>query len=145
MMMQSKKHVCSVSLQPETHFLPPLTPSSFQRMQSHDFMRPVNGCAIVPSDASSRQGSVTKNHQHPPMSGTCPPIRDDDDEVDEGLGGPASQERPFDQDSETNSSQVSEAISMHCQHSNGMLKHKRLPSPTLTGPHASIIHKAQIV
>uniref|UniRef100_A0A3Q0SZE7 Nectin cell adhesion molecule 4a n=1 Tax=Amphilophus citrinellus TaxID=61819 RepID=A0A3Q0SZE7_AMPCI len=134
----------SLSL-PETHFHPPLTPSSFQRMQSHNFMRPVNGSAIVPSDVGSRQGSVTKNHQHPPMSSTCPPIRDDDDEVDEGLGGPASQERPFDQDSETNSSQVSEATSMHCQHSNGMLKHKRLPSPTLVSPHASIIHKAQIV
>ncbi|XP_030578513.1 nectin-4 isoform X2 [Archocentrus centrarchus] len=134
----------SLSL-PETHFHPPLTPSSFQRMQSHDFMRPVNGSAVVLSDVGSRQGSVTKNHQHPPMSSTCPPIRDDDDEVDEGLGGPASQERPFDQDSETNSSQVSEATSMHCQHSNGMLKHKRLPSPTLVSPHASIIHKAQIV
>lgn len=134
----------SLSL-PETHFHPPLTPSSFQRMQSHDFMRTVNGSAIVPSDVGSRQGSVTKNHQHPPMSSTCPPIRDDDDEVDEGLGGPASQEQPFDQDSETNSSQVSEATSMHCQHSNGMLKHKRLPSPTLVSPHTSIIHKAQIV
>lgn len=72
-------------------------------------------------------------------------MTDDEDEVDEGLGGPASQEHPDDQDSETNSSQVSEAHSMRYQQTNGTLRPKPRPSPTVGGPHASLIHKAQIV
>lgn len=114
-------------------------------MQTPDFLRSMNGSPIVPPDVGLRLGSITKNHQHPPVSSTCPPIRDDDDEVDEGLGGPASQEQPFDQDSETNSSQVSEGHSLPCQLSNGLLKYKRIPSPHPVNPHTSIIHKAQIV
>uniref|UniRef100_A0A669BZ34 Nectin cell adhesion molecule 4a n=1 Tax=Oreochromis niloticus TaxID=8128 RepID=A0A669BZ34_ORENI len=133
----------SLSL-PETHYHPPLTQLP-QRMQTPDFLRSMNGSPIVPPDVGLRLGSITKNHQHPPVSSTCPPIRDDDDEVDEGLGGPASQEQPFDQDSETNSSQVSEGHSLPCQLSNGLLKYKRIPSPHPVNPHTSIIHKAQIV
>uniref|UniRef100_A0A3Q4GZV3 Nectin cell adhesion molecule 4a n=1 Tax=Neolamprologus brichardi TaxID=32507 RepID=A0A3Q4GZV3_NEOBR len=133
----------SLSL-PETHYHPPLTQLP-QRMQTPDFLRSMNGSPVVPLDVGLRLGSMTKNHQHPPVSSTCPPIRDDDDEVDEGLGGPASQEQPFDQDSETNSSQVSEGHSVPCHPSNGLLKYKRIPSPHPVNPHASIIHKAQIV
>lgn len=133
----------SLSL-PETHYHPPLTQLP-QRMQTPDFLRSMNGSPVVPLDVGLRLGSITKNHQHPPVSSTCPPIRDDDDEVDEGLGGPASQEQPFDQDSETNSSQVSEGHSVPCHPSNGLLKYKRIPSPHPVNPHASIIHKAQIV
>lgn len=73
-------------------------------------------------------------------------MTDDEDEVDEGLGGPASQEHPDDQDSETNSSHMSEAHSaQRFQQTNGTIRPKPRPSPTMVNPHASIIHKAQIV
>lgn len=99
----------------------------------------------MPSDAGSRAGSVAKSHQHSPLSYNYPAVTDDEDEVDEGLGGPASQEHPDDQDSETNSSQVSEALSARYQQTNGTLRPKPRPSPTVVSPHASLIHKAQIV
>lgn len=135
----------TMSLQ-ETRFHPPLIPSSFPMVQSTEVVRQLNGSAIIPSDGGSRAGSVTKNHQHPPMSCTYPPVTDDEDEVDEGLGGPASQEHPDDQDSETNSSQVSEAHSARrYQQTNGTLRPKPRPSPTGINPHASLIHKAHIV
>lgn len=133
-----------ISLQ-ETRLHPPLTPSPFPMVQSTEIVRQLNGSAIIPSDGSSRQGSVIKSHQHPPMSSTYPPVTDDEDEVDEGLGGPASQEPPDDQDSETNSSQVSEAHSTRFQQINGTIRPKSRTSPTMVNPHASLIHKAQIV
>ncbi|XP_026149332.1 nectin-4-like [Mastacembelus armatus] len=134
----------TMSLQ-ETRFHPPLMPSAIPALQSTDIVRQINGSAIIPTDGSSRSGSVTKNHQHPPLSCTYPPVTDDEDEVDEGLGGPASQENPDDQDSETNSSQVSEVHSARYQHTNGTLRPKPRPSPILISPHTSVIHKAQIV
>ncbi|XP_028419517.1 nectin-4 [Perca flavescens] len=134
----------AMSLQ-ETRFHPPLTPSTFPKVQSIDVIRQQNGSAIIPSDGGSRSGSVIKNHQHPPLSSEYPAVTDDEDEVDEGLGGPASQEHPDDQDSETNSSQVSEAHSTRYLHTNGTLRPKPRPSPTVVSPHASLIHKAQIV
>uniref|UniRef100_A0A8D0DAE4 Nectin cell adhesion molecule 4a n=1 Tax=Sander lucioperca TaxID=283035 RepID=A0A8D0DAE4_SANLU len=129
----------------ETRFHPPLTPSTFPKVQSTDVVRQLNGSAIIPSDGGSRPGSVTKNHQHPPLSSNYPPVTDDEDEVDEGLGGPASQEHPDDQDSETNSSQVSEAHSTRYLQTNGTLRPKPRPSLAVVSPHASLIHKAQIV
>ncbi|XP_070710600.1 nectin-4 [Pempheris klunzingeri] len=134
----------TMSLQ-ETRFHPPLTPSPFPMVQSTEIVRQLNGSAIIPPDGGSRQGSVTKTHQHPPLSSNYPPVTDDEDEVDEGLGGPASQEHPDDQDSETNSSQVSDAHSPQYQQTNGMLRPKPRQSPTLVSPHTSLIHKAQIV
>ncbi|XP_070785722.1 nectin-4 [Enoplosus armatus] len=134
----------TISLQ-ETRFHPPLTPSSFPMVQSTEIVRQLNGSAIIPADGGSRPGSVTKNHQHPPVNCNYPPVTDDEDEVDEGLGGPASQEHPDDQDSETNSSQVSEAHSTRYQQTNGTLRPKPRPSPAVVSPHASLIHKAQIV
>ncbi|XP_035004607.1 nectin-4 [Hippoglossus stenolepis] len=135
----------TISLQ-ETRFHPPLTPTSFPIVQSTETVRQLNGSTVMPTDGGgSRPGSVTKTHQHPPMSCTYPPVTDDEDEVDEGLGGPASQEHPDDQDSETNSSHVSEAHSPRYQQTNGTLRPKPRPSPTAIGPHASLIHKAQIV
>ncbi|XP_022607983.1 nectin-4-like isoform X1 [Seriola dumerili] len=134
----------TMSLQ-ETRFHPPLTPSAFPMVQSTEVVRQLNGSASIPTDGGSRPGSVAKNHQHPPMSCNYPPVTDDEDEVDEGLGGPASQEHPDDQYSETNSSQVSEAHSTRYQQTNGTLRPKPRPSPTMISPHASLIHKAQIV
>ncbi|KAF3836857.1 hypothetical protein F7725_004321 [Dissostichus mawsoni] len=127
----------------ETRFHPPLTPSAFPILQSTDILRQLNGSAIIPPDGGSRPGSVSKNHQHPPPNYNYPRVTDDEDEVDEGLGGPASQEHPDDQDSETNSSQVSEAHSALYQQTNGTIRPK--PRPTGISPHASLIHKAQIV
>lgn len=135
----------TMSLQHESHFHPPLTPSSFPIVQSTEIVRQLNGSAVIPSDGGSRPGSVAKTHQHPPVSCTYPPVTDDEDEVDEGLGGPASQEHPDDQDSETNSSQVSEAHSTRYHQTNGALRSLKRKSPPLVNPHASLIHKAQIV
>lgn len=141
----NKKCVCSVSLQQDTRFHPPLMPSAFPIVQSTEIVRQLNGSVIIPTDGGSRPGSVTKNHQQPPLSCNYPPVTDDEDEEDEGLGGPASQEHPDDQDSETNSSQVSEAHSTRYHQTNGTLRPKPRPSPTVVSPHASLIHKAQIV
>ncbi|XP_029310915.1 nectin-4 [Cottoperca gobio] len=132
----------TISLQ-ETRFHPPLTPSAFPMVQSTEIVRPLNGSSIIPADGGSRAGSVTKTHQHPPVNYNYPLVTDDEDEVDEGLGGPASQEHPDDQDSETTSSHVSEAHSTRYLQTNGTLRPKPRPSPP--GPHASLIHKAQIV
>lgn len=130
----------------ETRFHPPLMPSPFPVVKSNEVMRQLNGGAIIQTGGGSEQGSVTKSAQQAPLSCSYPPVTDDEDEVDEGLGGPASQEHPDDQDSETNSSQVSEAHSpRRYQQTNGTLRPKPEPSPSLVGPHASIIHKAQIV
>ncbi|KAM9424881.1 nectin-4 isoform 2-T2 [Pholidichthys leucotaenia] len=134
----------NMSLQ-ETRFRPPLMPSAFPIIQSMDIERTMNGSAIIPGDGGSRPGSVAKNHQHPHMSLPYPDVMDDEDEVDEGLGGPASQEHPDDQDSLTNSSQVSDAHSARYLHSNGPARSKIRMSPPLVSPHASLIHKAQIV
>ncbi|XP_068444104.1 nectin-4 [Clinocottus analis] len=135
----------AISLQ-ETRFHPPLTPSPFPMVQSTEIVRQLNGSAVIPSDGSSQPGSVSKGHQQSsPLSCSYPPVTDDEDEVDEGLGGPASQEHPDDQDSETNSSQVSEAHSTRYLQTNGTLRPKRRPSPIGVSPHASLIHKAQIV
>ncbi|XP_041820516.1 nectin-4 isoform X2 [Chelmon rostratus] len=130
----------------ETRLHPPLTPTAFPMVQSTEIVRQLNGSAIIPSDGGSRPGSVARNHQHPPLSCNYPPVTDDEDEVDEGLGGPASQEHPDDQDSETNSSQVSEAHSTRrYQQTNGTLRPKPRPNPSVVSPHTSMIHKAQIV
>ncbi|KAL6118815.1 nectin4 [Pungitius sinensis] len=129
----------------ETHLHPPLTPTPFAMAQSMEIVRQLNGSAIFPADGGSRPGSVTKNYQQPPLSSNFPPVTDDEDEEDEGLGSPASREHADDRDSETNSSQVSEAHSTRYQKTNGTLRPKSLQSHTGVGPHASVIHKAQIV
>uniref|UniRef100_UPI0037E7F76F nectin-4 isoform X3 n=1 Tax=Semicossyphus pulcher TaxID=241346 RepID=UPI0037E7F76F len=133
------------SLGQETRFHPPLTPSPYPIVQSTEIVRQLNGSVVIPAEGGSRPGSVNKTLQHPPPSCTYPPVTDDEDEVDEGLGGPASQEHPDDQDSETNSSQVSEAHSARYQQTNGTLRPKSRLSTTGVSPHASLIHKAQIV
>lgn len=136
----------SLSPQQESRFHPPLVPSPFPVLHSTELLKHLNGGAIVPGDADSQQGNATKAGQHPPLGCSYPPATDDEDEVDEGLGGPASQENPDDQDSETNSSHVSEACSMRrYQQTNGTLRPTLHPKPSGIGPHASTIHKAQIV
>ncbi|KAL3046648.1 hypothetical protein OYC64_004603 [Pagothenia borchgrevinki] len=141
--LRVESYVRNSSISLETRFHPPLTPSAFPILQSTEIVRQLNGSAIIPPDGGSRPGSVSKNLQHPPPNYNYPRVTDDEDEVDEGLGGPASQEHPDDQDSETNSSQVSEAHSALYQQTNGTIRPK--PRPTGISPHASLIHKAQIV
>uniref|UniRef100_A0A3Q3E3H4 Nectin cell adhesion molecule 4a n=1 Tax=Labrus bergylta TaxID=56723 RepID=A0A3Q3E3H4_9LABR len=126
-------------------FHPPLTPSPYPVVQSTEIVRQLNGSVIIPLEGGSRPGSVTRMNPQPPPSCTYPPVTDDEDEVDEGLGGPASQEHPEDQDSETNSSQVSDAHSTRYLQTNGMIRPKSRLSPNGVNPHASLIHKAQIV
>lgn len=140
MMMPFMKCICSLSSQQETRFQPPLIPSTYP-IQSTDRMRHLNGGAIVPADGISKPGSVNK---HAPLSCSYPRVTDDEDEVDEGLGGLASQEHPDDQDSETNNSHVSDAHPLY-QNINGSLRPKSRLSPTPYNPHATVIHKAQIV
>lgn len=135
---------CS-SVSMETRFHPPLMPSPVPNIHSTEIVRQLNGSAVTSLDGGSRAGSVTKNHLRPPASCTYPPVTDDEDEVDEGLGGPASQEHPDDRDSVTSSSQVSEAHSTRYQHTNGGTLIVKTPMSSIASPHASLIHKAQIV
>uniref|UniRef100_A0A667Y7D7 Nectin cell adhesion molecule 4a n=1 Tax=Myripristis murdjan TaxID=586833 RepID=A0A667Y7D7_9TELE len=127
---------------------PPLIPSPFPVIHSTELLRQLNGNAIMPPDGGSLPGDITRNQQNSPLSCSYPPVTDDEDEEDEGLGGlmsPVNQERPDDQDSETNSSQVSEAHSTRFQQTNGTLRPKPRQNPMAISPHASLIHKAQIV
>ncbi|KAJ0006325.1 hypothetical protein NQD34_013598 [Periophthalmus magnuspinnatus] len=132
----------NMSLQ-ETRYQPPLMPTSYP-IQSTEVVRHINGGLLIPSESGgSRQSSIIKTPLPlPPMSSPppYPPVTDDEDEVDEGLGGPTnSQDPPEFQDSETNSSQVS------YPNSNGSLRPKIRPLTPIVSPHASLIHKAQIV
>ncbi|XP_065806531.1 nectin-4 isoform X1 [Labrus bergylta] len=143
--LRVETYVRNSSISLETRFHPPLTPSPYPVVQSTEIVRQLNGSVIIPLEGGSRPGSVTRMNPQPPPSCTYPPVTDDEDEVDEGLGGPASQEHPEDQDSETNSSQVSDAHSTRYLQTNGMIRPKSRLSPNGVNPHASLIHKAQIV
>lgn len=132
----------TLSLQ-ETRYQPPLLPTSYP-IQSTEVVRHINGGLLLPaSDSGSRQGSLIRSPLPlPPIScPTYPPVTDDEDEVDEGLGGLHlnSPDPPEERDSETNSSQVS------FPHSDGSLRPKIRPLTPIVSPHASLIHKAQIV
>ncbi|KAM7377587.1 hypothetical protein PAMA_014069 [Pampus argenteus] len=146
--LRVETYVRNSTMSLETRLHPPLMPAPFPAVQSTDTVRQLNGNAIIPNDGGSQTGSLSRqrNHQNSPMSCAYPPVTDDEDEVDEGLGGPASQEHPYDQDSETNSSHVSEVnSSTRYQQTNGSLRPKPQPSPSSLSAHASLIHKAQIV
>ncbi|KAK7910132.1 hypothetical protein WMY93_014816 [Mugilogobius chulae] len=133
----------NMSLQ-ETRYQPPLMPTSYP-IQSTEVVRHVNGTLIISGDGGgSRQSSIIKTPLPlPPISSPppYPPIAYDEDEVDEGLGGPINSQDPpeEEQGSETNSSQVS------YPNSNGSLRPKIRPLTPIVSPHASLIHKAQIV
>ncbi|MEQ2216030.1 hypothetical protein XENOCAPTIV_009683 [Xenoophorus captivus] len=114
---------------PDTHLLSPLTQTSFPVARSTEVIRQMNGNAIIHTHGGSHPGSAIKSYQHPPVSCTYPHVTYDEDEIDEGLGGPASQEHPDDQDSEASSSNFS----------------KNRISPQCHNPHTSYVHKAQIV
>ncbi|KAM4612059.1 nectin-4 isoform 2-T2 [Polymixia lowei] len=146
--LRVESYVRNSTISLETRLHPPLLPSPFPMVQSTELLRPLNGSAIIPPEGGSLSGNVNRNQQHSPLSCSYPPVTDDEDEEDEGLGGlmsPASQGRPDDQDSETTSSQVSDAQNPRFHQTNGTLRPKPRPNPMIMGPHASLIHKAQIV
>lgn len=120
----------NMSLQ-DTRLLPPLMQTTFPMVRSTEVIRKMNGSAVIPTDGGSHSGSTIRSYQPPPMSCTYPQVTYDEDEIDEGLGGPASQEHPDDQDSEASSSNFS--------------KNRMSPQAHNHNPHASYVHKAQIV
>ncbi|MEQ2294344.1 hypothetical protein AMECASPLE_002954 [Ameca splendens] len=123
------QYVRNNSMSLDTHLLSPLTQTSFPVARSAEVIRQMNGNAIIQTHGGSHPGSAIKSYQHPPVSCTYPHVTYDEDEIDEGLGGPASQEHPDDQDSEASSSNFS----------------KNRISPQCHNPHTSYVHKAQIV
>ncbi|XP_077355074.1 nectin-4-like isoform X2 [Festucalex cinctus] len=101
---------------------------------------------IVPRNEEwSRPGSSIRSLRHPSLSCSTPSVTDNDDEVDEGLGGPASREQPDERDSQSSRSQVSEVHSPGNQLTNGTKRFKQETSHAVVSPHASLVHKAQIV
>lgn len=130
----------NLSLQ-ETRYQPPLLPTSYP-IQSTEVVRHINGTLRLPASegGGSRQGSlINRPLPLPPISSpTYPPLTDD--EEDEGLGHIHSPDPPEERDSPSNSSQVS------FPHSDtGSLRPKIRPLTPIVNPHASLIHKAQIV
>ncbi|KAM4713948.1 nectin-4-like isoform 2-T2 [Anableps anableps] len=120
----------NMSLQ-DPRMLPPLTQATYPAVRSTDVIRQMNGNAIIQTEGGSHSGSTIRNYQPPPISCTYPQATYDEDEIDEGLGGPASQEHPDDQDSEASSSNFS--------------KNRMSPQAHNHNPHTSYVHKAQIV
>uniref|UniRef100_A0A8K9UD19 Ig-like domain-containing protein n=1 Tax=Oncorhynchus mykiss TaxID=8022 RepID=A0A8K9UD19_ONCMY len=161
--VESNEQNSTMSLVSSNHLHPPLQPSPFPMEQSVELLRSLTGSAIIPTEwgLHIRQGPGSRN-THSPLSCNNPPITDDEDE-DEGVEGewetcprmsPLDQGRSEDQDSKTNSSQISEVecgLNPHFQQNNGTLRPKPLPKYQPNGilltssPHASFIHKAQIV
>nr|XP_061816332.1 nectin-4-like [Nerophis lumbriciformis] len=128
----------NISLQ-EYRLHPPLVPPLLPVVQSStEVVGHLNGSA----EGCSRPTSATRSLQHSSLSCSYPPVMADDDKVDEGLGGPGRREHPGDRESVTSSSQVSET---GYQLINGTMRFKATPSPTMLSPHASLVHKAQIV
>ncbi|CAL8326563.1 unnamed protein product [Lota lota] len=148
---------------------PPLLPSPIPVLNSTEILRArhSNSQALTPDDGGGRVANGNRIQQHSPLGCGYPTPADEEDEEDEGLGGltcPENQSRlahgdgdpdegdPDDYDpysSETNSSLLIDAQHVHFQQqphhhlANGTLRPKsRSPLPN---PHASLIHKAQIV
>ncbi|XP_017327524.1 nectin-4 [Ictalurus punctatus] len=147
-------------LHPDGHFHPPLQPSTFPMEHTAEIIRSRNGSAILPADGrpQSGGGSITgsragsKGH-HSPLNSTYPVLTDDEDlrPVDEGSEFSRGQIEPDGMDnggSETASSQISEAMSNHFEHTNGTLWPKSKPNNIILAPettrfnsvHSNMIH-----
>uniref|UniRef100_A0A3B5LAF0 Ig-like domain-containing protein n=1 Tax=Xiphophorus couchianus TaxID=32473 RepID=A0A3B5LAF0_9TELE len=116
---------------PDPRLLPPLLQPTYPVVRSTEILRQMNGNAVIPTEGGSHSGSAIRNYQPPPISCTYQQVAYDEDEIDEGLGGPASQEHPDDQDSVASSSNFS--------------KNRISPQSHNHNPHTSYVHKAQIV
>ncbi|KAL7876134.1 hypothetical protein AOLI_G00110970 [Acnodon oligacanthus] len=158
----------------ESHFLPPLQPSPYLQHQTAEAIRSRNGSAILPAEgrpqsgggsrSGSRTGSVVgkRELQSPPRSTSKYPMLTDEEEGDLGpvdedsgvLRVPKEVDGLDNGGSETTSSQISEAMSNHFEHSNGTLWPKSKPNSILLVPetirllpaHNGIVHhQPQIV
>ncbi|XP_061768738.1 nectin-4 isoform X2 [Nerophis ophidion] len=137
--MRVETYVRDSNISLEYHLHPPLVPPLLPVVQSStEVVGELNGSA----EGCSRPTSATRSQQHSSLSCSYPPVMADEDKVDEGLGGPGRREHPGDRESVTSSSQVSET---GYQLINGTIRFKATPSPTMLSPHASLVHKAQIV
>ncbi|TRY92548.1 hypothetical protein DNTS_029823 [Danionella cerebrum] len=159
LMMESYEQDSNISQ--EMQLLSPFHPSSYAMDQAADIVRSSNGSAILPAEGrpqsggSSRGGS--RGHQSPLVS-TYPVLTDEEEDsisptdsgVHKGLIEPDTFENG---DSETTSSQISEALSSHFVRSNGTLRPKSKPNNILLPanttlflpPHSPTINKPQIV
>ncbi|XP_061665070.1 nectin-4 isoform X2 [Syngnathoides biaculeatus] len=90
----------------------------------------------------SRPASAAPSLRRSPSSCSSPPETRDDDDDDEGLGGRAGRGYPGDRESRGSRSQVSGAHGAGYGVTNGTGSFK---SGTVVSPHASLVHKAQIV
>ncbi|XP_023828939.1 nectin-4 [Salvelinus sp. IW2-2015] len=122
----------------------PIQPSPFPMEHSTMLLRSLNGSVIIPTEG----GLHARNS---PLS--YPPVTDDEEEEGEsveGERGTSSRMSRLDQgrsEDQDNSSQISDAERGHnhpFQQNNGTLRPKPRPNG-IPSPHASLIHKAQIV
>ncbi|KAI5609585.1 nectin-4 isoform X2 [Silurus asotus] len=137
---------------PESHFHPPLQLSNFSVEQTAEIIRSRNGSAILPADGrpQSGGGSITSiragsRGHHSPLNLTYPMLPDDEDlrPVDEASEFSRGQIEPDGMDnggSETASSQISEAMSNHFEHTNGTLWPKAKPNNILLSPETTRLH-----
>lgn len=153
--------------------MPPLQPAPYPLEQNAEVVRSRNGSAILPPDsrpqsgggsrtgsrAGSRAGS--RGHQSPLSSSKYPTLMNEEeedlriaDQDTEVLRSPTEMDSLENGGSETASSQISEAMSNHFEHTNGTLWPKVKPNNILLAPettrllpiHNSIIHhQPQIV
>lgn len=127
--------------------------------QTAEIIRSRNGSAILPADGrpQSGGGSITGSRagsrgHHSPLISTYPMLTDDDEmrPVDEGSEISRGQIEPDGMDnggSETASSQISEAMSNHFEHTNGTLWPKSKPNSILLSPETARllpIHQSKI-
>lgn len=144
----------------ETRLLPPLHPSSYS--MAVEIVRSGNGSAILPAEGRPQSGGSnrggSRGHNSPLVS-MYPTLTDEEEEdsvspADSGVHRGLMEPDGFENGgSETASSQISEALSSHFEHTNGMLMPKSKPNNILLPasttlfltPHSPTIHKAQIV
>ncbi|KAF7208976.1 transcript variant X2 [Nothobranchius furzeri] len=103
-------------------------------LEKNVFHPPLTPSVILPlANTNEVCEQMSSNTKMPPISvrHTYLSATDDDDEVDEGLGGPASQEHPDEEEDSESSSTFSTSTSRKC--------------PSKINPHLDVIHKAQIV
>lgn len=159
LMMESFEQDSNMSQ--ETHLLPPLHPSSYTMDQSVDMVRSRNGSAILPADGRPHSGGSTRGGSrghHSPLVSMYPTLTDEEEgsvsPTDSGVHRGTLEHDAFENgDSETTSSQISEALSSHFERTNGTLRPKVKPNNIILPAHTTIflhphsppIHKAQIV
>ncbi|XP_067257028.1 nectin-4 [Chanodichthys erythropterus] len=159
MMMESYEQD---SMSQETQLLPPLHPSSYSMDQHVEIGRSRNGSAILPAEGRPQSGGSTRGGSrghHSPLVSKYPTLTDEEEEdsvspTDSGVHRGLIEPDGFENGgSETTSSQISEALSNHFEHTNGTLRPKSKPNNILLPAnathflpqHSPTMQKAQIV